>query len=186
VGVAAPFDALAADYDRCFTASVIGRRMRAAVWRRLDKAFVAGERVLELNCGTGEDAIHLGARGVRILATDGSPAMLSRARAKIEATGLSATIEVERLRIENLADLAGLGTFDGAVSNFGGLNCVNDLPCVASRLAVLLRPGARVLLCVMGPTVPWEWAWYLAHGQPGKAARRLRRDGAGWRGLTLR
>ena len=79
---ASPFDALAADYDRSFTASAIGQRMRAAVWRRLDTAFAPGERVLELNCGTGEDAVHLAERGVRVLATDVSPASSPAFRAR--------------------------------------------------------------------------------------------------------
>ncbi len=76
--------------------------------------------------------------------------------------------------------------FDGALSNFGGLNCVADLPGVAAGLAGCLRPGAMALLCVMGPLVPWEWAWYLRRGQPAKAFRRLRRGGVAWRGLTIR
>jgi len=38
----------------------------------------------------------------------------------------------------------------------------------------------------MGPTVPGEWGWFLVHGQPRKAARRLRREGSPWRGLTIR
>jgi hypothetical protein len=53
-----PFDEMAADYDRSFTASAIGSLMRQAVWRRLDACFRPGDRVLELNCGTGTDAIH--------------------------------------------------------------------------------------------------------------------------------
>jgi len=43
-----------------------------------------------------------------------------------------------------------------------------------------------VVLCVMGPLVPWEWAWFLGHGQPGKAFRRLTSDGVEWRGLRIR
>ena len=42
------------------------------------------------------------------------------------------------------------------------------------------------LLCVMGPLVPWEWAWFVWRGQPTKAFRRLRRGGVPWRGLTIR
>ena len=72
------------------------------------------------------------------------------------------------------------------LSNFGGLNCVSGLPGVASGLATMLRPGGRALLCVMGPAVPWEWGWFLAHGEPRKALRRLRRGGAEWNGLTIR
>src|SRR5687768_4202797 len=78
-----PFDAMAADYDRSFSDSLIGTLMRRAVWRRLDAYFCPGDRVLELNCGTGEDAIYLGRRGVRVLATDIAPAMLDVARGKV-------------------------------------------------------------------------------------------------------
>jgi len=175
---AAPFDGMAADYDRSFTSSTIGRRMRAAVWRRMDATFQPGERVLELNCGTGEDAVHLGQRGVRVVATDSSPEMLAMTRAKVEHAGLTELVEVARLPIEDLAKYRPAHCFDGVLSNFGGLNCVADLPAVSRGLAALTRPGARALLCAMGPAVPWEWGWYLVHGQPRKAVRRLGRQGA--------
>ena len=53
------------------------------------------------------------------------------------------------------------GPFDGALSNFGGLNCVDDLG--VRRLRPGLGGAARgvALLCVMGPVVPWEWGWFL-------------------------
>jgi SAM-dependent methyltransferase len=209
-----PFDELAADYDRGFTDSLIGTAMRRAVWRRLDARFRPGDRVLELNCGTGADAVYLGRRGVRVLATDVAPAMLEVARAKVARAGLEGLVEVQQLAIEDLASKQGLdketrrqgdketserddvsvspclrvsmaGAFDGALSNFGGLNCVADLPGVAGGLAACLRPGAFALLCVMGPLVPWEWAWFLGRGQPRKAFRRLGRAGSAWRGLTI-
>jgi SAM-dependent methyltransferase len=200
-----PFDSMAAGYDSGFTESQIGALMRQAVWRRLDARFRPGDRVLELNCGTGEDAIYLARRGVRVLATDIAPAMLDVARAKVARAGLADLVEVQQLAIEELRRKKEEGRmpeeardsfsvlhssfsipFDGALSNFGGLNCVADLPSVAAGLASCLRPGAVALLCVMGPLVPWEWAWYLRRGQPAKAFRRLRRGGVAWRGLTIR
>src|SRR5688500_4022031 len=154
---AAAFDRMAADYDRSFTASAIGRRMRAAVWRRLDATFRPGERVLELNCGTGEDAVHLARRGVRVVATDISSAMLAKARSKVERAGVAESVELVQLRIEDLSNRPIPGSFDGVLSNFGGLNCVDNLSGAGRALAAMLRPGARALLCVMGPAVPWEW-----------------------------
>jgi SAM-dependent methyltransferase len=183
----APFDALAADYDTGFTATPLGALLREAVHRRLDAHFAAGNRVLEIACGTGEDAVHLGRRGVRVLATDASEAMVERTREKVTAAGLEGIVEPRHLAIEDLASLAGpFGSFDGAFSDFGGLNCVADLPAAARDLAGLLRPGAALLLCVMGPLVPWEWAGVLRRGEPGKAFRRLRRGGVPWRGVTVR
>jgi SAM-dependent methyltransferase len=201
-----PFDKLAADYDRSFTESAVGTLLRRAVWRRLDACFRAGDRVLELNCGTGEDAVYLARRGVRVLATDISPAMLRVARDKVANAGAEQLIELARVAIEDVKgqgsdrsaerdhqEFGSAGTllsrsepFDGVLSNFGGLNCVADLRGVAAGLGARLRPGAIALLCIMGPLVPWEWAWYLWRGQPAKAFRRLRRGGVSWRGLTIR
>ena len=183
-----PFDAMAGDYDCSFTHSLIGQYLRAAVWRRIDAPFGPGDHVLELNCGTGEDALRLARRGVSVLATDSSHRMLAATRAKVDRAGLGQTVEVEPLDIADLAlGTARLpGPFDGVVSNFGGLNCVDDLAGVARGLAAVVRPGGRALLCLMGPTVPWEWGWYLALGKPGKAFRRLRPGGANWRGMTVR
>jgi SAM-dependent methyltransferase len=178
------FDDLADDYDANFATTAIGRLMRRAVWRRLDTHFHAGHSVLELNCGTGEDAVHLGSRGVRVLATDGSSRMVEIAAAKVCQTGLTGAIELQWMPIERLRDLR-TPPFDGAFSNFGGLNCISDPGDVARALAGKLRVGATLLLCVMGPLVPWEWLWFLYHGEPRKAFRRLQRGGCHWRGVRV-
>ena len=178
------FDSLAADYDSQFTDSPLGVLLRQAVHRRLDARFAPGDRVLEMACGTGEDAVHLGRRGVRVVATDASENMIDRASAKVTAASLDDRIETKWLAIEDLAALS--GPFDGAFSNFGGLNCVADLAGLGRTLGDLVRPGGAVLLCVMGPFVPWEWAGFLLRAEFGKAFRRLRRGGVEWRGVTVR
>lgn len=188
---ASPFDAMAADYDRQFTHSLLGILMRRAVWRRLDTCFGPGDTILELGCGTGEDAVHLARRGARVIATDASPVMARQAREKAEIAGLQEKIEAFPMTIETLSDTCAElpvpdGGFHGALSNFGALNCVEDLSGVARGLARCLRPGATALLCIMGPHCAWEWAWYLGHGQPAKAFRRMKPGGTAWRDLTIR
>ena len=76
------FDPLAADYDEAFTRSPIACYLRGRVHQRLQTHFPAGAHVLELGCGTGEDARFLAERRVSVLATDSSPAMLADAEAK--------------------------------------------------------------------------------------------------------
>ena len=180
-----PFDLLATEYDGQFTHSTLGTAMRRAVWRRMDARFSAGQRVLELACGTGEDAVYLGRRGVRVVATDASAAMVDAARRKVASARLEEKVEVRQLFIEELDRLDG-PRFDGALSNFGGLNCLTDLAAVSRALAAQLESGAVALLCVMGPVVPWEWLWFLVRGEPGRAFRRLRPGGVPWRGLHIR
>ncbi|MES1242227.1 MAG: class I SAM-dependent methyltransferase, partial [Acidobacteriota bacterium] len=101
--MSAAFDRLAAEYDAGFTRTDLGTRFRRAVWSRLDALFPSGSRVLELACGTGEDAVHLGERGVRVLATDASAEMVRVAGAKVERAGLAGAVEVRQLAVEELA-----------------------------------------------------------------------------------
>jgi SAM-dependent methyltransferase len=158
--------------------------MRRAVWARCAERFAAGSRLLEMNCGTGEDALWLVQRGVQVLATDVSPGMLRVARDKLAAYPAGARARFQRLAWEDLESFEA-APFDGALSNFGGLNCVPDLRIAARGLGARLRPGATAILCIMGPVVPWEWAWFLAQGKPAKAFRRLRRGAAQWSGIQI-
>lgn len=179
-----PFEAMAEGYDRDFTSRPIASLLRRAVWRRLDRAFPPGSRALELGCGTGEDAVHLAARGVRVLATDAAAAMCAEAARKAERAGLEHLVEVRRMRAEEAASLE--GRFDGAFSDFGVLNCVERLDALAAALAGKLPAGAPLLLCVMGRHAPAEWLHFLRRGEPARAFRRLGKGPHLWRGLTIR
>ena len=181
--VAEAFDRGADGYDR-FTDGIIGRTLRSVVQRRLQARFRPGDRLLEINCGTGEDAIWLARHGVHVVATDLSAGMLAVARRKVDAAGVAGRVDLRRIAIEAID--ARLGSFDGLLSNFGGLNCVASLRAVMPRLAACVRPGGFALWSVMGPVAPWEWAWFLAQARPAAAFRRLRRDGVDWRGIRVR
>jgi len=184
--LAAPaFDDLAAAYDAAFTTSALGRTLRSLTWERLDAAFSASRRVLEIGCGTGEDALHLALRGVHVLATDPSPSMLRVAVEKAANAGCAKRIEFRCVPMERLGlELAG-ERFDGVWSNFGAINCVPKLDAVVAQLAALLEPGAPLAWVVLGKDVPWEWAWFLSRGNARKAFRRRQRGGAVWRGMRI-
>lgn len=183
----APFDTAAASYDRSFTERPVARLLREAVREHLLEAFRPGTQVLELGCGTGEDAVMLARHGIRVTAVDASRAMLEVARKKVTDADVGDRVELRWLDVAQGAlppapvdgrfD-GGRGTanprFDGAFSNFGALNCVEDRRKVAEGLARRLRPGAPALLVVMGPFCPWEMAWHLGRLRPGTALRRLR------------
>lgn len=168
------WDHAAATYDCDFTDTLIGETRRHSVWRDLDRIFHPGQRVLELNCGTGIDAIHLAARGIQVLACDISPRMIQLAHERVAASGLADRLDFRVLPTENIETLESEAHFDGAFSNFSGLNCVEDLAAVARNLARLLKPGASLLVCMIGHVVPWEIVWFLAHGKPGRAFARVR------------
>lgn len=158
------FDKIADRYDELWTRSAAGSVQRQAVWRHIDALFVPGQRVLDLGCGTGEDAVHLLQRGICVEALDSSEQMVRIARER--------GVPASHTRIEDLFILD--GAFDGAISNFGALNCVEDLDSVAWELARLIRLGGYFAACWIGRFCAWETAWYLAHKDLVKARRRWR------------
>lgn len=170
----AAFDAFAADYDAQFTHTPLGRVLRARVWEVLARTFQPGQRVLELACGTGEDAVWLAQRGVRVTATDGSPAMIALTQRKAQAAGVMVTTHC--LSLQDIAVGCGAlvtdAPFDGVLSNFGGLNTLPAWGELAQTVETLLRPGGRAVLTPMGPFCPWEMAWYGLHGDRRRALRR--------------
>ena len=168
----AVFDAIAPQYDAVFTESRIGRAQRRAVWEVLDRSFAAGERVLEINCGTGADALDLAGRGVRVLACDVSRGMIGVARRRARDLRCSGA-EFEVRAIEELGGLS--GRFDGLLSNFGGLNCIADLASFGRNADRLLRPGALLVLCYMSALCAWETLWYAVQGKFAKSSRRWKR-----------
>jgi ubiquinone/menaquinone biosynthesis C-methylase UbiE len=173
-----PFDGLAAAYDDLFTTSQIGLAQRQAVWSKLHRVFRPGNRILEINCGTGVDAVYLARMEVRVLALDSSAGMVAATERRLEQESVQKFVSCRQLAIEELGQLKGEVPFDGVLSNFGGLNCVSDPRQVGKDLASLLKPGSPALLCLMGRWCVWEMFYYLSRCQPAKAFRRMRKNGS--------
>lgn len=171
------FDRIANSYDELFTNTAIGRAQRKQVWSRLLAVFPQGSRILELNCGTGEDARFLARRGRTVLACDASAAMLDVARSREcedERELGKRRLQYCHIANEDLGSLCPEELFDGAFSNFSGLNCLTNLATFASDLANLIRIDGRLLICVWSRLCAAEVIWFVAHGQAQKALRRLR------------
>jgi SAM-dependent methyltransferase len=156
------FDRLADCYDHAWTNSPVGRLQRDAVWRELDHLAGPGGRVLDLGCGTGEDALHFQRLGAEVDAIDGSPKMVDAARRR----GVLARL----LRIEEIGGLH--GSYDLVLSNFGALNCVKGLAALRAPLAALIRPGGALAICLLNRFCLWETVYYASGGQFKKARRR--------------
>ena len=162
------FDRLAPRYDEVWTNSAVGRLQRDAVWRHLDPLVRRGDRILDIGCGTGEDALHFAGLGGEVLALDVSPEMVRIARSR----GVNARV----LPMEGIHVFA--DAFELVLSNFGGLNCLRDLSTLCETLARLVRPQGFLAICLMSRFCLWESAYYAVRGQFKKAARR-------WRGAAM-
>ncbi len=170
------FSKSAPHYDADMNANPVARWTRKRTLAALDETFIEGDRLLEIGCGTGTEALHLTARGVQVFATDVAPDMIRIVEQKAAALPyMQGGIATRVLPAGSLGELAtefGGGSFDGAYSNLGPLNCEPSLKPIAGALAHLVRPGGRVLLSLLNPYCLWESAWYLRAGKPCLAFRR--------------
>jgi ubiquinone/menaquinone biosynthesis C-methylase UbiE len=127
----------------------------------------AGDRVLEIGCGTGTMAILAAARGARVLGFDISPPMLEIAREKIDTAGLSEQVELIEIGISGMDKLAD-GEFDLVMSTLVFSELSKDEQAFALRHAHrILRNGGR--LAIADETVPrrrWKRMLYLAFRLP--------------------
>lgn len=168
----APFDEIAAIYDEVFTHSLIGKAQRQSVWKEIDSIWNPGDHVLELNCGTGEDALHLAEKGITVTACDASWTMIEVATEKKLRRAPTVPVHFVTLPNEHIGKLSPNRLFDGVFSNFSGLNCVPDLSNVARQLAAIVRPGGELALVLSTRFSLWEFFWYSLRGEFAKATRR--------------
>lgn len=173
------FDLVAPEYDAAYgpTGNAVMGWLRQESLALLMETFPRGSQLLEIGCGTGEEALRLAREGRSILATDVSPKMASQAHTKAAAEGLGDRVSALVLPAGKIGALHPKAPFDGAYASFGALNCEPDLKSVASELARLLRPEGYFVCSVMARWCPFEIGWYMLHARPRTALRRLR---GGW------
>lgn len=150
-------------------------RLRSIVRARVAAWLAPGERLLEINAGTGADAAFLAAAGYRVHATDLAPGMVAAIRAKMDAHDFNGRLTAQQLSFTDLDRVEG-APYDGLLSNLGGLNCAPSLEAVTRHLPWVLKPGGVVILVVMPPVCPWELAQAL-RGNFRLALRRLKPGG---------
>jgi len=174
--IAEAFSRTAAKYDTFAEDHPHLTRLRNKVYAHVSHHIPPGSRILELNAGTGIDAVALAQRGYHVHATDIAPGMLSRIREKVTQLGLDERVSVQECSFTDLDRIAGV-PFDAVFSNLGGLNCIPDLSPVIAQLPRVLRPGGIVAWGLMPPVCLWELA-EIFRGNFRLAFRRLSRNGA--------
>lgn len=168
------FDFAAAGYDTEFTHSAIGKRQRQMVYDFLESRLGLWNEILEINCGTGEDALWFANKGKQIIATDISSEMIKTAQAKADACHVK-NIEFKTLDINEIDTLDSSKKYDLIFSNFGGLNCLGgeELPdFLKSARDKLLSDNGSIIMVVMSKGSIWESLFYLRKLNFKKAFRR--------------
>ncbi len=142
-------------FDEYEKQNEILKRMRLIVRKHLLIHLRTGDRILELNSGTGLDAVFLAKNGFYVQAIDISEGMLSKLEAKVNSFHLQNKISHRLLSFTEL-DKLNIKPFDYIFSNFGGLNCVDDLSKVTKHFSALLKPKGKITLVIMPPISLWE------------------------------
>ncbi len=150
-------------------------RMRAEVHAQAGSFLKPGDCILELNAGTGADAVYFARKGYRVHAIDIASGMIAQIQAKVIDHQLESRITVQQCSFTDLSKVQA-GPFNLILSSMGGLNCTHDLSIVARNLDELLLPGGYAVLVIMPPICPWELL-HVLRGDLQPAARRLARGG---------
>lgn len=166
------FDVAAPQYDVIFTYSNIGKAQRKLVFNHIDPIIQQEKKlsILELNCGTGVDAIEFAKRNHHVIATDISTRMIEVAKAKAHPN----TVEFKVQDINTITESTFDHKFDLIFSNFGGLNCLSakQLQVFFDTSAKLLAPHGKMAVVLMPKNCLWERLYFTLKGEPKKATRR--------------
>lgn len=159
-------------FDRIYSGDTIIQYKRERVRTHLQQFLKPASHILELNAGTGEDAIFLAEQGHTIHATDLSEGMQERLQQKVHNSGLSAKVTNEICSFTSLETLKAKKLYDHVFSNFAGLNCTNQLDKVLHSLSPLLKDNGIVTLVILPKFCLWEFL-LLFKGKIKTAFRRF-------------
>ncbi len=132
------------------------RYKRERVRAHLLPLLTSGAHVLELNSGTGEDALFLAGKGFRVHATDISRGMQEQLIKKRQGHPQGNRVTQEICSYTELEKLVERGPYNHIFSNFAGLNCTGELGKVLDRLDELLLPGGGITLVMLPGFCLWE------------------------------
>lgn len=170
------FNTIAANYDSRDNQNPILKWMRKLVHVVYLKYIPTGSKILELNAGTGVDALFLAENGYSVFATDISEKMIGIIQSKVKRQKAKISIKAEALSFDEISAIAEKD-FDAVISNFGGLNCINDFSNLSVDLAAKLKPGGLFIAVVMNKICPWEIFYYIVTLKFGEAFRRFKKQG---------
>lgn len=139
----------------------IGRPQREFVALE-ESGEIAGD-VLDVGCGTGENALYLAGRGHVVWGVDSAPGAIETARRRAQDRGVRVTFLVQ-----DALHLQAIGrTFD-TVLDSGLFHTLSDdeRPRFARSLSAALRPGGTYLMLAFSEREPGEYSLPRRVSQP--------------------
>ncbi|MDG6987908.1 MAG: nitroreductase family deazaflavin-dependent oxidoreductase [Nitrososphaerota archaeon] len=162
--VAGAFDSASDEYDFTISRNFINTWIRKRSLQVLRKLLRPEDYLVEVGCGTGEEAVTISDWVSGIVATDVSGGMIGLLQEKVAARGLAGKILPARLsasEVSRVRDLIGEKEIRVAYSFNGALNCEPNLGSFARQLDSLLEPGGYFVCSVRNTTCATEM---ISHG----------------------
>jgi ubiquinone/menaquinone biosynthesis C-methylase UbiE len=169
---AAAFSNQSVLFDAIYATDTIVKYKRESVRQHVQEFILPNSNVLELNSGTGEDAIWFAQNGHNVHATDIAKGMQQQLQQKVKALNLQQLVTNELVSFTQLQNLQQQKKYDYIFSNFAGLNCTGELDKVLQSFAGLLQPDGKLTLVILPKFCLWEFL-LLFKGQFKTAFRRL-------------
>lgn len=154
---ASAFSRQSAVFDTLYGSNTIVQYKRERVRHHVQQFLPPAGKILELNAGTGEDAIYFAQQGHRVHATDISIGMQEVLTTKVKKQGLGELVTNELCSFTALDTLIRKGPYDLIFSNFAGLNCTHELDKVLGSFGALVKPGGFVTLVILPRFCLWEF-----------------------------
>jgi ubiquinone/menaquinone biosynthesis C-methylase UbiE len=158
------YDNIAQNYDEQLRNCLLEGIIRKNFHNKLIFYFKQGDRVLELGCGTGTDAIYLAKHGVFLTSTDISGKMIEAANEKIKKENINSNIEILVLDAQKFTSQMNK-SYKGIFSNFDALNYI-DIRLFSKDLANFMQDGTFLLFTILNKRCFWEFLYYLIKLKP--------------------
>jgi ubiquinone/menaquinone biosynthesis C-methylase UbiE len=152
----AAFTSQSGIFDEIYSGNTIVNYKRERVRGHVLQHLPPDSFILELNSGTGEDALFFAGKGHKVHATDISTGMRQELVLKVEKHRLEKQVTNELCSFTQLDQLKNKGPYDLIFSNFAGLNCTNELDKVLTSFNDLLKPNGIVTLVILPKFCLWE------------------------------
>jgi len=146
-------------FDKIYDSNPIVKYMRHLIRQEVLSGLGTNNHILEINAGTGTDALFFAQSGYNVTALEISPEMVRMAQEKIRSHKLENEITFIQKSFEDVSQVE--GTFDYIYSNFGGLNCTPNLLEVVHKLLSKLKSGGKSTLTILPPFTLWEKLYIL-------------------------
>ena len=152
------FNAQSQKFDEITTSNPMEVLFRGIVRKHVAQFVREGQFMLELNCGTGLDALYFAELGLHVHATDNADGMLEQLAEKIKRTSAGEKISYQKCSFNNLELINSDRKFDHVFSNFGGLNCAENIEETIKQLDAHVNHMGSVHFVMIAPICLWEIA----------------------------